>query len=356
VARPVLALLMALSLGFAVVSPADAAASDDAPAAVLGLDTTARAQGEQLTDALRRAFAARGASGPTADLVELRLGLGCVGDSPSCLAKGGEALGVRRLIYGHLHVEDEGYRLEIAMLEVETAALITELSMSIGRDELLPSTIDVTAQRVAAQMLPEQAASPSMQSPTHASSSDAPPPAPAAEPMRESGLVWGPYRPRPVWKWAGLGVSAVLTGAFVGATIGLHRRLQGPLRDELHTAADESLTDGNRSNDIDRSMVGNICDAAQATPPGFPSQDDQGRPIVTNERVVRVCNKAEGIRVAGMATMGFAVASAASTVVFSTLLFVRRAGSTSRAHRARRTRWGLDPSLDGVALTLAGSF
>jgi hypothetical protein len=116
-----------------------------------------------------------------------RVGLGCEGDDPACLARGGEALGVRRLIYGRLEVEGGHYRLELDMLEVDTASVVTSSSIPIMPDDLLPDRIRATADRVASQMVPEEVAAPPEPEPVVA----------AATPPRFWPLPWSRRRSSP---------------------------------------------------------------------------------------------------------------------------------------------------------------
>src|SRR5688572_11569947 len=84
--------LTVTTLGAAVV---------DAPASVLGLEGSDGKAADALTEALRKAFNARGyGGGEEMSLSELRLTMGCEKNDDACLAQGGESLGVRRLIYG----------------------------------------------------------------------------------------------------------------------------------------------------------------------------------------------------------------------------------------------------------------
>jgi hypothetical protein len=342
--------IFALFAFVAVHRPVLAAPNED-PAAVLGLDGTA--DGTTLTDALRRAFAKHGLSGPTMDWVELRLGLGCEEDDFACLARGGKELGARRLVFGTLDANDDGYALELIMLEVEASDVSMRLSTTLTPDALRPESIDATAERVVQQMLPSDSA-PIVPVTTVSSTSNAmpPPPPPSSADTHDgsrSALVWGPYRPRPAWKWAGLGTSAALTVAFAGAAIGLRMRLPG-LESDLRKAADESLTDDNPANDVNRDLVSDLCGAAR-----HPNPTSSEPNAVTNARITKLCNQADGILVAHWATAGVAIVAGVSTAIFTTLLFVHRP-SPARARRTRSARWAVAPQLDGFALTIAGQF
>src|SRR5262245_26901882 len=94
-----------------------ATAAADEPASVLGLESDDGNAGEALTKALRKAFAKRGlAGGQEMSLSELRLTMGCSGDDPKCLAEGGKAIEVQRLVYGTLKkTGGGGFTLQLNM-------------------------------------------------------------------------------------------------------------------------------------------------------------------------------------------------------------------------------------------------
>ncbi|MEX1362107.1 MAG: hypothetical protein AB1Z98_03225 [Nannocystaceae bacterium] len=357
----------------AAAQPPAGAEAEDAPAAVLGLDAGDSQHGEALTDALRRAFARRGLSGGAeTTLVQLRQSLGCSGDEPSCLRGGGSMLGARRLIYGQLGSDGAGaWTLELAVLEVETER-VTATSSVLGPDDLEAGSIDATAERLAAALVPEVAASPVDVAPAGAAPSlvRAPPPPPppppdaAARPLaddepasRKRGLVRP--RPTPVWKWVGLGTSAGLFAVSLGSTIGMGVWLVGRngFRADLLEAADNSLTDDNALNDVDPNQSGDICAAAAASP-----VDDDGMSLgwggeITNATIFEVCRRARYVRYGQLFAAGVAAVSGVSTVVFTTLLFVRpRRSKGASAWRRHRLHLGVDPTRRGLALQLGGRF
>jgi hypothetical protein len=367
--RPFLSSLLSLSLAMGTVSISTAATAApaafslgavgwhlvDDPAAILTLDGEDAATAEALTMALRKAFATRGLAGSKdMSLVELRLTMGCDDDEPSCLAQGGQTLGVRRLVYGYLRPTRDGFEVEAYLLEVESGIVDRNVTLPFKKADFGPAKIDATAQTIANNLLPgEDDDGLPPRTTTTPDDFDEPPP-PIDEPPRERKIWFGLEKPTPGWKWAGFGVSLALAiGSGVTLAV-LNSRLQGPLRDELHDTADASLLDDNRSNDIDRTMVSNICNAARATPPGFPPEDDQGRPIVTNESVTNVCNKADGYRlgtqIAGASLAVFGV----STLVFTGLLFVHRKKPGAMALQRHGVTLGGGPTPDG-GVAVSGS-
>lgn len=362
---------LGLSASLLTVPPAAAgmaepgSVADHAPAAVVGLESNNVEIGARLTESLRRAFAGRGLSGGTeASLAELRLALGCNENRPACLARGGETLQARRLIYGTLQEVDGGWEIDISILEVESARVTAHESTTVSRAELAPDRIDQTAEEMVERLVPDTEA------PTRPGTSltPPPPPPPPPEPSRdeerpvddeESGLVWGLQRPVPRWKAVGLGVSA---GVFMGGAlsyVGLHVWLNHGLQDDLRAEAQASLMDEKELNDVDPDGVVDICEYARSRP-----TDEQGNPLgnegeVRNARITGLCNKGEDrARIANiMGVVG--LVGLVSTVTFTTLLFVHRepAGKTARAWRERRMQAGLGSTPGrGPMLHLSGRF
>jgi hypothetical protein len=153
--------------------------------------------------------------------------------------------------------------------------------------------------------------------PTTTTTADVPPlPDERAAPTRK--YAWGRHRPIPARKIAGLASTAGLTAVFLGAAIGSTVALQFTYRKKLLKAVDDSQTDSNPNNDIDRSEP-NLCDAARDTPPGEPNPNK-----VTNAAVTRICNQADGLRITQNAMWAMTAVGLAATAVFTVLLFVRR--------------------------------
>jgi hypothetical protein len=368
--RPFLSSVLSVSLAMGTVSISTAATAApaafsmgavgwhmvDEPAAVLTLDSEDAAAAEALSTALRTAFATRGlTSSRDMSLVELRLTMGCDDDEPACLAQGGQTLGVQRLVYGYLRPSGSGFTVDMRILEVDGAVLDRNVELELTKADLGPDKIDDTAVRIVNNLLPGEDTTDALVGGDTDTLDEGDQLPPTVERAPRDRKVWfGLEKPTPAWKWAGFGTSLALAlGSGVALAV-LNSRLQGPLRDELHETADASLMDDNRSNDIDRRVVDNICVAARATPQGFPPEDEQGRPIVTNESVTRVCNKADDYRLgtqvagAGLAVFGL------STLVFTGLLFIHRKKPGTVALRRHGVSLGAGPTGDG-GVAVSGS-
>ena len=144
----------------------------------------------------------------------------------------------------------------------------------------------------------------------------APPPKAEEEPKpADNKLVWGKYD-APKWKKAGLAASAALTVVSLGVAIGTYMAIRpgGKLKKDLIQAAKDSETDKSGTNDISPYTDQDLC--AQARTPVSGG--------VKNGEMTKICNKADGLATA--ATAGFIATGifAASTVVFTTLLFVHK--------------------------------
>lgn len=357
----------------AIAAPPSTAA-DTAPAAVVGLDADAPEQGAALTQALRRAFAARGMSGgEEVNLSELRLALGCKDSSPQCLAKGGTLLRARRLIYGTLRRGELGaWSLEVTLVEAETGAATTQTRRLTDAD-LAADRIDATASAIADRLAPDTAVSPPPEPTTGGLATPPPPPPPpepvdrsdedAQAPRRDGRLRWGWVSPQPRWKWIGFGVGAGVTVAGFAPAIGMGVWLtsrEGGFRGELVEAAEASLQDESQTNDVDPGLPEgiNLCELARQRP-----TDENGVPLgqpgqVRNVAVVRVCNKGEAIRKAELASAIVGGLGLATTVVFTILLFVHREPARrSSAWQRHRMMLGVEPVRgEGAALRLGGWF
>jgi hypothetical protein len=354
-------------------------AREAAPAAVVGLDAEAPEQGAALTRALRRAFAARGLSGgDEVNLSELRLALGCKPATPQCLARGGELLGARRLIYGTLRrAEGQGWALEATLLEVDGGATATA-TLWIADADLEPGRVDATAEAVADRLAPDTAIS----GRPEASSGEvaaAPPPPPEVEPFegaepahegdaeqpdgRSDGkLRWGWVKPQPRWKWAAFGSSLAVTVVFGGATLGMGVWLtsrSGGFRKKLTEAAEDSLLDDSPLNDVDPNlpMGTSLCEYARSRP-----TNENGEPLgmpgeVRNSSVTDVCNQGETVRNAEVATGVLTAVGAAATVAFTLVLFTHREPARTSTWRRRGLHVGLDPVRgQGLSARVGGRF
>lgn len=318
----------------------------DATVAMLGLEGPQEMKAKAMTDALRRALEARGMlTGEQLTVGEVRLMMGCDDTSATCLAQAGTSMGVEKVVYGSLETEGDAYRLVLTVLDVATGADDSQTSYPLMEADLAEAAIDDKASKIVLGLFP----------PTPEPVS-APPPAPevvAATSDREatradSKYVWGAYKPRPAWKWAGLGTGLGLTAAGVGLIIGTGLTLQGPLRDELLDAARDSLTDTdedgnlNPANDVnpyDPEISRDLCAAGRAEP-----DDQPGR--VTNASITSICNRADTMETLNYAGIGIAAAGAVTTIVFTTLLFVHRR-NPRRAAWMERFQLGATPGRGG---------
>jgi hypothetical protein len=379
IARTTLCSLLSVSLSAgAVILPTPAAASSthaialvatrhaSAPASVLGLDAEDAAAGKALTQALRRAFATRGMSGgEEMSFAEVKLTMGCENDDPKCLAQAGETLGVSRLIYGYLRKSGGGnFKVEVFVLDVGQGVIEAETTVPVSSADLSQDRIDDTATEIVNSLYPdeEDGETPTVLPGGETETGETDEPVVRDKPKRESDYVWGRYKPRPAWKWAGFGVGVGLTtlGLVFGVVGWTKIRKGGPLETELFKQADESIGDldmnGNPTpgNDIDRTQGGDLCARAEAPPPGEPGK-------VTNRDVATVCRQARiwtGITNASWAAL---VVGGIMTVTFTTLLFVHKGKPKTNARRRDNKRphlIGLDaaPARGGMMLTGSGRF
>lgn len=339
--------------------------ADGAPASVLGLETDDSRTGVELTQALRRAFARRGLSGgDEANLSELRLALGCRSDDPSCLSRGGETLGTRRLIYGSLRkAETSGWTLQLTLLEVESEHA-SSTTIALTTDQLDADTIDATAERIADELAPDSSTGTRPASGTQAE----PPPARERAPLgsdddapapRRRALTFGLERPTPRWKWVGFGVSAgvmvVSVGGVVGTSLYLDRS-NGGFHARLLELAAESLQDSNPANDVNPNLPEGINLCEYADRPDYPDPRTPGDPV-RNGKITALCNDAEKLRRIQVGLLAIAGVSTLSTAVFTGLLLIHRAPASERsAWRRHRMLLGVEPSPGGAALRLAGRF
>jgi hypothetical protein len=319
----------ALSLGLLAATPGSAWASDKTT--YLGLE------GEggpvtALSDALRWDLDQRGRDdGNTMSLAELKLTMGCGDDDFACLAQGGQALGSEEFVFGRMSPSASGWTLELIALDVATGKVIHQVSRELSDAELATASVAKTATSLVDQLYGLAPAPADVPPPSSDPSGDEgedelgetdlnKPSARRAEPRDSGGLVWGPYKPRPTWKLVGVGVSGTLTVAALATAIGTTVAISpnGPVRNELLAAAEASLTDDRPSNDIDPNTNEDLCPLARAAPdPTRPNE-------VTNAAMTRICAKADNLAVAATASWIATGVFAASTVVFTTLLFVHK--------------------------------
>lgn len=338
-------------------------APEGAAGTVLGLDGKDASANNNLTNALRKAFANRGISGgEEISLEEMRLTMGCSNDEVSCLAQGGKTLGVRRLVFGYLRPGGGGYTLDIQILDVDSGQLEAQASIAVTKAELAADKIDAKATAIVNELIPPED-----------TDSDLPPrPDPLPEtnpeetgepedeppPPKESNIYFGLEKPTPRWKWGAFGTSLALTilagGATAGMGIWLTAKKTG-FRAKLLDAANASLDDDNELNDVDPTMseAVNLCEFARTRP-----VDADGNPLgepgqVRNSAVVQVCNDADDVRTAqigaGVGTAVFGVA----TLVFTGVLLIHKRKPGADAMLRHGVRIGVAPTPAG-GLTVAG--
>lgn len=354
----------------AAVRSATAVHTAEEPASILGLESEDASAGEALTKALRSAFQKRGlGGGQEMSLVELRLTMGCSGDDPKCLAEGGKAIEVRRLVYGSLKKTGKGgYMLQLNMLDVAGASLEKELGRPLSASDLSRDKIDATATAIVQAMLPEEedgepvsdGGTVTDEPTTDTDGTDTPPPRP-----RNKKYVWGLDKPVPKWKAAGLGVSAGLFVISLGTAIGLTIATRTTLRDKLVRTANDSLHDvyppddalgrggmPNTENDVDPTVTPDICAEARR----HPEIDTEHPKSVKNKKVTEVCNVADGVEKGQFAAWAGTAVFGVATIAFTVLLFVKKNDSPAAAAAWRHgLRLGAAPTRGG-GLTFGGSF
>ena len=320
------------------------------PCTLLELEGDVPREAVRVSAAIGRALARRELDdGRRASLAELRLAMGCEGDAPACLARGGKSLGSQRVLYGSVVREGQRYRVRLDLLDVASASVIRSSATPVEAAALTNTSIDATADALVASLFP-RSPEPTTTTPVAAAEPAPPPAAPVVDAPAERSreLVWGRERPPKRWKVAMLATSASLTGVFLGSAIGLTVARNVTLRKKLLAEVDASQTDSNPNNDIDRSEP-NLCAAARETPPGEPNPKK-----VTNAQVTKVCNHADGV---DKAALGMWVATGigiAATAAFTVLLFVRRADAKPRT--ARRVSPFVDAAPGRAQLGIVGRF
>ncbi|HLT41037.1 MAG TPA: hypothetical protein VK034_32390 [Enhygromyxa sp.] len=316
----------ALSFGLIAAAPAIALAGDKTT--FLGLEGEGDPV-DALSDALRWDLNQRGRDdGNTMSLAELKLTMGCGDDDLACLAQGGQAIGSQEFVFGTMTKSGAGWTVELHSLDVATGNLNNKIQRQISADDLGEAALGKTAASLIDELYKLDSATTTTTTGGGETSDDPgagdPPtsddPGQVDQPRSSGGLIWGPYSPRPAWKYAGLGVSAGLTVAAIGTAIGTTLAIgpNGSIRKDLLAAAENSLNDGKPSNDIDPNTSQDLCELAQAPPD--PSKPDE----VTNAEVTRVCIKADNLAKAATISWVATGVFAASTVVFTTLLFVHK--------------------------------
>jgi hypothetical protein len=346
----------AFCFGLLAVTPSTATAADLADKTTfLGLE----GEGEQVTslsDAIRWDLNQRGLDdGNTMTLAELQLTLGCGEDDLACFAQGGQTLGSSSLVFGEVRKVGNNYVITLNSLDVATGKLSNTVEKTVPFTDLGEAQLGATAAALV-DSLYKLTPEPDEVPPDEQPPGDGPVDGPGTDEVddKEPGdgkLVWGPYKPRPAWKYAGVGVSSVLLlgglGMAIGATVAIGEN--GPLRKDLLAEAEASLEDDKQSNNIDPNSDEDLCDLAR-TPPD-PSKPNE----VTNARVTEVCIKFDNT--SKIATAGWIATGvfAATTILFTTLLFVHKRDKTVAKLREHKVGFGGAPSPRG-GFMLGGSF
>ena len=355
------ALVAAVALSFGLLAATPGVALAEGKTTFLGLE----GEGDPvaaLSDAIRWDLNQRGRDdGNTMSLAELKLTMGCGDDDLACLAQGGQTLGSSEFVFGTMSKSGDKWTIELQSLDIATGKLNNQIERQVTADELAEASLGKTAASLIDELYKVESSATDtppagdgdnevVSDPENDGSSE-PGDDTVDEPRSSDGkLIWGPYKPRPAWKFAGVGLSGGLTVAALGTAIGTTIAIgpNGPVRKELLAAAEASLTDDKPSNDIDPNTSADLCELAR-TPP------DADRPNeVTNAEVTRVCIKADNLAtvatVSWIATGVFAV----STVVFTTLLFVHKDKKTAAKLIEHDVGFGGAPLRDG-GFVLSGS-
>lgn len=291
----------------------------------LGLEGEGK-QVSAMSDALRWDLNQRGRDdGNTMGLAELKLTMGCGENDLPCLAQGGQTLGSDELVFGKMTKTSAGWTIRLESLNVETSELNNAVERQLTAADLSEGALGKTASSLIDALYKIESEPADVPPSTdlvgpEAGNGTTSPTTSTDKPRSDGDLIWGPYKPRPTWKLAGVGVSAGLTVAALGTAIGTTLAIgpKGSIRRDLLAAAENSLTDDKPSNDIDPNTSADLCPIAR-TPPD-PSKPDE----VTNAAVTKVCNKADNLATAATISWVATGVFALSTAVFTTLLFVHK--------------------------------
>ena len=184
-------------------------------------------------------------------------------------------------------------------------------------------------------------------------------------PRRKSGLVWGPYKPRPAWKWAAFGVSAGLMGlsavalAVTGIPVAQSNNRKGFLYDRLEEKAQASLMNSSTIDDVNPEVVLDICSDVEGSGGALEVLDESdgvATPGVRNVEVGRECRKGQAwANVATASGIALGVFTL-TTAIFTTLLFVHRESPAVNAMVRRKVHVGATPDLEGRGVSFTGGF
>lgn len=381
--RPVLASLLCASLAslapasaHAQLSPAGLSAAGQLAAAlaweaepintsVLGLRSDNAKDGEELTTALRKAFAEREMSGgQELTLEEVILTLDCSSqEDTACMTEAGRALETERLVYGTLTAGT----LIVDVLDVTSGQIEANVEMPVDEVDLAPENIDATAAEVVNSLYPQSDPAIIAATPT---ADDATPSDDSKDDVEDepgSDLVWGAYKPRPTWKKVGLGVSAtiMIAGLTTGVVSGVLGSIvyAGRVEDRKNALQanddprdDLTVLNGDEEEELKRAKKGNsACDVAlMPATIRYPNESDPN--AVVDAEAARYC--VEGKQLTRVANIGWGVfaVGAAATTVFTILYFVHRDKGPDTNARRRTFRLTGGPARGGVILGAKGRF
>ncbi len=337
----------AASITFGAMSAYSTANAALGGGSVLGLEGD-DAAASSLTAALRREFAARGVGGgKEMSAIELKLTMGCEEPPPpGCMAEGGRTIGVDQMVYGSVVKAGDSYTVDLTLLDVAGGTVKETLKAPLSADALSAGVIDQTAKDLVNQMLgaePEPEPEPEEVDPVV--------PGPVVdEPSDDGGgLVWGRHNAAR-WKKIGLATSGALAVVSIGAAVAtsLMIRRNGPVYNDLIDAANASLEDDTSGNDVNPNTMNDLCDLARTAPPG-----EMG--TVTNKPVAEVCRRGDTLATVATASWIGAGVFAASTIAFTTLLFVHKDKDGTMAKlRKRGAVGGVSPMSRGGAMVGGG--
>jgi hypothetical protein len=244
-----------------------------------------------------------------------------------------------------------------------------EVEQKVARSDLAAGKIDDTAARIVNSLFAEESDPEVVPPPTKRGAPVEAEPEPEIAPVQRETptdrgrLLWGRYKPRPKWKWAMFGVSVGLmtlagTALLVtGIPVAQSNKRKGFLYKKVEDKAFASLEDDNPNNDVDPDTVASLCEGEGSGTDIFgPAPGEENLPPdqhtgVRNAEVARQCNVGKAW---AQATTISAIAlgvTAASTIVFTTLLFVHREKPGASALLRREFRLGAAPAREGRGLT-----
>jgi hypothetical protein len=330
--RPLISALTSLTMLCGFVLPATAHA-DEGKAVVLGFDSEAKGV-DEMSDALRKEIRERGhASDKEMSLVELKLTMGCEDSDDDCIADGGSSLGADGLVFGTISGKEGSYKVTLKLLDVESKSISKTVSESF-------ETLDAAAAKTLADGLYGAEDEPEAV-PVDEPVEEGPQPEEGAEQADEGGLYWGLEENTPGWKWAGFGVSGVLMLGSLGTAIATTVAIgpNGSVRKDLLAEAEASLEASNNSNDISPNSSGDLCVLAR-------TEVNPGE--VTNAAMTKVCNKADTLSTVSTVTWIGTGVFAASTLIFTGLLFIHKKKPASEALLRHKLQFGAAPTADGL--------